>query len=384
MKTLYVHIGTPKTGTTSIQQFCTKNADVLRKKGYCYPTSFFRYPVVAAARNGHFLVGTVKDENGHRCKEREKQNYQEGMEQVQNLFVEFDKIILSDEAIWRAMDLYRKDLWADLQQEAKKGGFGIKVIVYLRRQDKLIGSIWNQSVKSLPTLTEKRIDDYLQEINTEVRLDYWGKIERLASILGKENIIVRRFDREGFVGGTIYADFLEAIDLAWTDEYQVQQNVHNLGLSGNPVEIKRIINGLPQTRNTQMQNFFREVLRDCSQISKKTYSCEMFSKEETEALLAKYEEGNRKIAQEYLGEEELFDNEVEDIPKWEPDNPYMLEDVIRFIGMSNVYLLEEIQTLKEDNRKLKQEMDSFRYKVKHPLYAIATTIQRKMHKDLDV
>ena len=57
MRTLYVHIGTPKTATTSIQMFCVENQKVLNKQSYSYPLLDFVYPHVAHRRNGHFLVG---------------------------------------------------------------------------------------------------------------------------------------------------------------------------------------------------------------------------------------------------------------------------------------------------------------------------------------
>lgn len=59
MRTLYVHIGTPKTATTSIQMFCVENQKVLNKQSYSYPLLDFVYPHVAHRRNGHFLVGWV-------------------------------------------------------------------------------------------------------------------------------------------------------------------------------------------------------------------------------------------------------------------------------------------------------------------------------------
>lgn len=37
MKTLYLHIGTPKTGTSAIQIFCKDNQETLKKQGYYYP-----------------------------------------------------------------------------------------------------------------------------------------------------------------------------------------------------------------------------------------------------------------------------------------------------------------------------------------------------------
>ena len=37
MPTLYIHMGTPKTATTSIQMFCVENQERFREEGYSYP-----------------------------------------------------------------------------------------------------------------------------------------------------------------------------------------------------------------------------------------------------------------------------------------------------------------------------------------------------------
>lgn len=71
MKTLYVHVGQPKTGTTALQVFCLKNRKVLNKKGYEYPFFEYKYKHINRRRNGHFLVGIVRDEDGNRLKEEE-------------------------------------------------------------------------------------------------------------------------------------------------------------------------------------------------------------------------------------------------------------------------------------------------------------------------
>ena len=36
-KTLYLHIGLPKTGTTSIQNYLFENREALMQRGVCYP-----------------------------------------------------------------------------------------------------------------------------------------------------------------------------------------------------------------------------------------------------------------------------------------------------------------------------------------------------------
>ena len=99
MKTLHVHIGTPKTGTTSIQNFCVDNEKLLEKQGYCYPLFPYSYKSVAKVRNGHFLFGMITDENGTRDKEKEAANYKGGMQKLHELFRTYDNIILSDEAL---------------------------------------------------------------------------------------------------------------------------------------------------------------------------------------------------------------------------------------------------------------------------------------------
>ena len=56
MPTLYLHIGTPKTGTTALQNFLPANEEVLEQHGICYPDFGFRYTGLGVHRNGHFLV----------------------------------------------------------------------------------------------------------------------------------------------------------------------------------------------------------------------------------------------------------------------------------------------------------------------------------------
>ncbi len=62
MKTLYLHIGTPKTASSSIQTYCRANTDKLAEYGYIYPiTPSLFYPNIGHRRNAHFLIGYHKD-----------------------------------------------------------------------------------------------------------------------------------------------------------------------------------------------------------------------------------------------------------------------------------------------------------------------------------
>lgn len=380
MKTLHIHIGTPKTATTAIQSFCKENAKVLEKHGYCYPIFPFYYPGNADAHNGKFLLSELFDENGNRDRIQEEKNFREGMDIVLQLFETYDDIVVSDESIWRGMDSEKKGLWQLMKKEAEANGFSLHVVVYFRRQDKYYLSHWNQQVKKLRS--EETYEEYANRVG-RFRLDYYAKLERMASVIGKECITVRRFDRQEFEGGSIYSDFLSVIGLSLTDEYVVTQEMRNMGLYGNTHEIKRILNGIPQMKDGKWQMYFLDILQDCSEISKKQYLSEMMSKEEISEFLEAYRSGNQKVAEEYLHETgtDLFDYSVSDLPKWEKDNPYFIDDVVRVFGVAVAKLHQENEDLKKelikDMRKELNEVSAYVRHRKHPFRTVFRWISRK-------
>lgn len=374
MKTLYLHIGTPKTATTAIQRFCTTNEEVLAGKGYYYPKATRQYPGVSIRRNGHFLVGKVADSNGERDKNMEEEIFLKGLEKLRKLFLTYDNIVLSDEGIWRATSYGKGGIWKRLLEESRKVGYQIKIIVYLRRQDVFYASRWNQIVKgsNFKESWEEHIRD--TEVNQPRILNYYKKIRAIANVFGKENIIVRRFDRSHFKDGSIYHDFLDCLGLPWSEEYEIKEEEPNQSLKGNTHEMRLLLNNVPSL-DLEEQKYLGKVLLECSENADPEFQYSMLSREETEKFLERYREGNRKLAEEFIGDgEDLFDYTIKDLPKWEKNNDYQYDDMVRFVGVSNAHLWSEYKELQEEFR-------SFRYKVKHPFKALACRI---LHKKLPV
>ena len=102
MKTLYIHVGQPKTGTTALQVFCLHNRKALNQKGYEYPFFHYKYEHINRRRNGHFLVGVVRDSEGNRLKDVEQRLLKEGLALVEQSFQTYDHVVLSDERLWHA------------------------------------------------------------------------------------------------------------------------------------------------------------------------------------------------------------------------------------------------------------------------------------------
>ena len=357
-KTLYVYVGTTKTGTTAIQSFCIDNDEVLHRKGYCYPLFPYRYKDVSERRNARFLLEEASN--------RQEGVYREGMDKIHALFKEYDNIIVSDEGIWSAPYEQRIAMWRALKAEAKEGGFKIKIIVYLRRQDTYLISGWNQMVKSgLGAGAGTSWKDYVEDLVNINKMKYATHLKKLVTFFGKNNIIVRRFEPKRFAGGTIYADFLQAVGLELTDEYNIEQPMLNTRLAGNTHEIQRVLNAMPGMDGTY-HSFFRQALLSYADQSGEAYPCEMFSKAEAEAFMDRYREENRQVAEEFFEGGELFDLSWKDIPKWEKDNPYMQDDMIRFVGACCMKLIEE-------NRALRTRVDNLEKAngiVRHPVYTI--------------
>ena len=344
MKTLYLHIGTPKTATTALQFFCAENEKVLNTYGYTYPNFGIRYKSIGRCRNGHFLIGGGHGESGKETLEKKDNTIAHCFEQIYELFNQYDNVILSDEGLWRRGIWHEGRIWKKLREEMDKNIFSLKVIVYLRRQDEFLYSRWNQRIKAAVGLASPDYVTTWQELMNhppQSILNYYEMLNKIADFIGKESIIVRRFDKNHFLyGQTIYEDFLHAIGLEYSEKFHINENVRNISLTKNNTEIKRILNGLPSI-DESCNKIFRICLSQNSSHSTEA-ACNMLSKQELRKFLSHYQEGNRKIAQEYLNmKENLFPFSYQSAEKWTPQNKAMTEDLIRFIGNLAIYLLKE-------------------------------------------
>ncbi len=359
MKTLYLHIGTPKTGTTSIQKFCINNKELLKSKGYIYPESIHHYEHVSFRRNGHFLVG-VYDEEGERNFDKEDELREQGFEMLEKAFKEYDNVILSDENIWHGSFQRKPEIWNLLDEHSQKCNYHIRVIVYLRRQDELALSWLNQQVKAGWNSFRECTWEYYSETPQAICLDYAKHINQIASVLGKDAMRVRIFEFGQFKGiaDNIYSDFLDAIDLELNESYVIEEYLTNTSLNCNGQEIKRILNGLFDAEDLDTMRYIRNLVNESMGTLNKSDPYEYLSIEERKEFLSKFEEGNQSIAKEYLDKNDgkLFRDVTSKKEKWTPINPEMHEDIIRFFGTITIKQYKEIQQLKEKQKTTKAEL----------------------------
>ena len=390
MKTLYLHIGAPKTGTTSIQHFCWENQEVFKKKGYCFPPMPFHYKYKSKVRNGLFLTSKYFDKDGKRDREREEENLKKGMKILEDSFLEYDNVILSDEGIWNGFFLRkgtRKK--ADIILEsAQRCGYQIKVIVYLRRQVDYVLSWYNQLIKHSASkrLSSLSWEEYFQNYKTYIAVDYLKYIRQLERCFGKENLIVRRFDRKFFVNNSLVDDFLNAIGLQKDEDFIDDEEVtnRNSGISENACAFKRIINKIDDIE-VEEKRVFESTLRKYSNDFKSSTDYSMMSAEEVMEFMEQFEASNQKIADEYFGDGlPLFEEKKHNKVKWTPNNPDYLEDAIGYMCLLHLDNIRKIKEQEEQIRILNKHVNKLSgriKKLKHPVGWVKNKCKNVLKKE---
>lgn len=379
MSTIYLHIGTPKTGTTSLQNFFWDNREALEKNNICYPDFGFRYPGIGFRRNGHFLVTTkYRDENNKRILEKEREDYIKGLDFLTECAESYSRIILSDEGIWRASLYNRENFWENLKKDLDARKLDLKIVVYLRRQDLFVQSQWIQKVKEGAIYDFKT---YLDDISrTGYPLNYYEYLHKLECIFGKEALIVRAFEKGQFLGeeNTIQSDFLNIFGLKIADGFTIKQEFYNESLEGNYLEMKRILNSLDEFHNGR-----HALIKDIKQIQKRKLFKDNYEKKTyfeegaQEAYLDQFEESNASVAREYLGREDgkLFYDGIRNLPRFTVKEDQLLRDTIVVYAKMFDILGEENEKLKEKNKVLEQEVKELKKESKEQTKELRQMIQ---------
>lgn len=376
MNTLYLHIGTQKTATTTIQHFLAENDDVLRTKGYTYPLfPELYYPYWDNLRNGLFIGHPYFNKNNERDYEIEKRYFSQGLEAVHELFKTYPNVILSEERLWLELFFNKGEIMKRLLEDGREHGYQIKLILYLRRQDKFIESYWNQQLKS--TVDESRtIDQFMQEF---MHLNYYYPLRVITDIIGDENLIMRRFD-EVIRGDGIISDFLQAIGLELTDEYRIVEETTNSRLSGNTAEIKRITNQMEGLLIGD-QIYLKDRMRMASEISEKKYPCSVLSEEDRAAFMEQFKKGNALAAERYIGDgKPLFSDDYSGPLKWEKDNPEYLDDVIMTSAAGDIILYRRIKEAEQNLLRLERQIEKLEAKQEKKLEKLEARLEAKLER----
>ena len=196
---LIIHIGTGKTGTTSIQASLNLNRKKLISKGMNYPSS----------KNGehNILEGAVLPyEKLHRVfrseysadKAKALEDANELCEKIRKSVAENDYTIISGE-YFLTLDASTINQLLDkfgLTSESK-----ITIICYVRKPSSYWLSAIQQGLKG-----STKVDNVIER-----KYPFRTGLQNWIDVFGMENIIVRPFDRNQLLDGDVVSDFYETV-----------------------------------------------------------------------------------------------------------------------------------------------------------------------------
>lgn len=348
MKRLTLHIGTHKTGTTTLQRFMLLNAPLLEGQGLCAPKTPSKYPHKNQDKTACFLhYLALKDLEGEYPHKGLEDLVEADRAVVAKAAQANDHVYLSEERIWYtgAQDA---GYWRSMRTVAEEIGFDeFRLVVYLRRQDQLAVSMWEQSAKR-PSLTSS-LNDYLETETLKNTLDYLKVLRDIEEVFGHESIVVRVFDRKTLIEGDICHDFCDAIGIQWDDAFEIPQDL-NLSLPFSLAEVKRIANAAPSMKKTD--GHYRHIAYQAT-LATQSMSSELssVSAKEFKQLVESHRADNATVAREYVGQPEgdLFAPGKKKQQSLEAFSPEMLHDMCLFFS-------EAIAVEHDHNIKLKQQV----------------------------
>lgn len=325
-KTVYMHIGLHKTGTSSIQMAIWQNREILNEAGIFMPESGTVGPVRIHYNIAWFLTKDpryLKHRGTHLdlVKEIDKSSNKKFLISSEDL------CLLKDESIGELRESFGDNLV-------------VKIIIYLRDPERWIISRWIQLVSS--GYETKNLSEYVSAFCTRPQL-YIDLVNRWGRFFGRENLIIRSYNDVIHSKGLL-DDFWWILNIPnkHKKHLTVPEN-QNVSISYRLVELIRKISiridsDLRHLKYASSVDAFYKLLRQFESSLRTKYekTTPKMSAEDRELVDKVYGPGNKLIAREFFGREELFPRqnyqELSSLPGETTITEGDLLDLLAFIG----------------------------------------------------
>ncbi len=263
----YFHIGRPKTGSTSIQDFLFTNTRALAKQGVLHDrldaqySSQWELPIAALTAGGYplkdphvsVLLQLTDMERQKKYADRMLEKFEaslSGKSSGKNTFV-----ASSEHAV---AYLQGKDYVTQFDTLMRRYFDEVTYVIYLRDQVSLCASAYSEQIKRGETLKQV---DYVRRAVRRAWFDHERVLRPWIEAVGTERLKVRLMDRDALTGGDLMDDFCDVIGV--DPAGMTRPPVENPALSRDATEVMRIINGfLPVLLENGRHNPLRRGLQE--------------------------------------------------------------------------------------------------------------------------
>lgn len=234
---LILHIGMPKTGSTSIQDFFKANAGPLEEKGYVYLPKRGRVWPRLMDKSVNF---------------RDKISFDEQWAPVREALLKDNKsVIFSDEGLLHA---FTQD-WTRLEKiQSYVDGVEVVVVLYLRRQDLHMESAYKEGLKQFD-LPVPFSPDIIRDIWGEKYHHYYDHVCRLVDLVGKENLRLQVYERERFPERNVVLDFCTLVGIELDASFVFPERVSNPSIDARLLDYYGVFNSQWEVHDSAGQVF---------------------------------------------------------------------------------------------------------------------------------
>lgn len=292
---ILLHIGTQKTGTTSIQRYLLEKSEILEESGYYYSRE------ATHQREGHHEYAELLQRSRVKIEDFDG-NLAETLYDFRKIFnyLNPDKInIVSSEAFQNCDPRIVKTAFEEHE---------VRVVCYIRNQlDALVSSYAQEVHATRITLT-------MEEYALQSRLDYFEFLKKWSDVFGSK-FSVRVFDSRYLDEGNVICDFFSRfLNLDAPDDAFVF-NDSNPSLTNRMLAFKLKLNA----RGTTVSRIYRRL-----------------------SLLSKFDKDSGKVRLTEELKSKIIDGYIENQKKWAPD--FFLKNEIFDYGLiktASEYIMEE-------------------------------------------
>lgn len=354
MTKLFIHIGTWKTGSSTIQYNLYRLRKELEKEGFYYLCKKNKMVI-----NDGVIRNFTDLEEDYILKSREKFKTILDRELAKNRSIDF---ISSAEEFSGSPFKGFKNAGAvarNLHEITKGFGLDISIIVYLRRQDDFFESLYQQSIR----LGEShQFDDFLSSFD-ESDFNWHSVLKGYADIFGKDKVVVRRY-HDKFLPheNSLIQDFGQIIGSKIVSNFELTTS-RNTGYSRDTLEITRIMNQYFEDDDRyELRKIYDKIT---SRIPFQKYA--FFTPSGRKEFLSRYSESNKKVLEEFLNTE---DQNLFPEPEYEEKASHYdgLTNEAIVINFSNALLTVKRSLDKQHKNRLEDFQNKFiRFRIKNKI-----------------
>lgn len=278
---LFLHVGLPKTGTTSAQAFMSRNRDQLALHGVYYPETI--HDLFQSEHQHRFVFAAIINEYNQHGLNVEAFDFSViDALAAEMLSKGLPKNLISEENL----------SWYPLLQSAAlerfSKWFDVKIVVFLRRQDQWLESVFTQLVRGGYDGT---IAMLLEDIRTPDRLNYSEFLNYWTERFGEQALVVRRHLGGGKSTESMLLEILELPDQGWIKAPRLNDSLSLAGV--------RFHRALAARKLNFDYGAFNELFDEELVNSTSGRAAVHFSRKERTAFLKQFRDINREVGVKY-------------------------------------------------------------------------------------